>query len=172
MAKTKQNNLKLATVKKKYKDAHKQESYTLHDDSNLNFSPIFPHSEIEKLLEHMAEQFKNAEEKGFEISERFTHDYVLFLCIKQFTHLGKEISDKFEEQIQQMEWLVDTGYFKEIVEDVFMQDQIKLVFDKAVELSSKFVWLEKLTEQMQENVKNLELKNADVISQLGNKVVQ
>jgi hypothetical protein len=71
-----------------------------------------------------------------------------------------------------MEWLVDTGYFKEIVEDVFMQDQIKLVFDKAVELSSKFVWLEKLTEQMQENVKNLELKNADVISQLGNKVVQ
>jgi hypothetical protein len=71
-----------------------------------------------------------------------------------------------------MEWLVDTGYFKEIVEDVFMQDQIKLVFDKAVELSSKFAWLEKLTEQMQENVKKLELKNADVISQLGNKVVQ
>jgi hypothetical protein len=71
-----------------------------------------------------------------------------------------------------MEWLVDTGYFKEIVEDIFMQDQIQLVFDKAVELSSKFAFLGKLTEQVQESIKGLELKNADVISQLGNKIVQ
>jgi hypothetical protein len=71
-----------------------------------------------------------------------------------------------------MEWLVDTGYFKEIVEDVFMQSEIQKVFDKAVEISSKFLFLEKLTQQMQTSVQNLELKNADVISQLGNKVVQ
>jgi hypothetical protein len=53
-----------------------------------------------------------------------------------------------------------------------MQDQIQLVFDKAVEISSKFLFLEKLTQQMQTSVQNLELKNADVISQLGNKVVE
>jgi hypothetical protein len=172
MAKAKQNNLTLAKVKKQYKKTQEKADYELKDGLNLTLSPIFAHSEIEKLLQHMSEQFKHAEEKGIEITEKFTYDYVLFLCIKQFTHLGKEISNVFEEQIQQMEWLVDTGYFKEIVEDVFMQSEIQKVFDKAVEISSKFLFLEKLTQQMQTSVQNLELKNADVISQLGNKVVQ
>jgi hypothetical protein len=173
MAKAKQStNLTMGKIKKAYRKTQEKVNYELKDGLNLTLSPIFAHSEIEKLLEHMSEQFKYAEEKGIEISEKFTMDYILFLCIKQFTHLGKEISDNFEEQYQQMEWLVDTGYFKEIVEDVFMQEEIKKVFDKAVELSSKFAFLEKLTEQMQENVRNIQLKNADVISQLGNKVVQ
>lgn len=170
MAKT--TNLKLSSVKKQYKQAHAKENYELADGSNLNFSPIFPHGEIEKMLEHMAAQFKYAEEKGIEISEKFMYDYVLFLCIKQFTHLGKEISDVFEEQILQMEWLVDTGYFKEIVEEVFMQKEIQKVFDKTVEISSKFIFLEKLTQQMQQTVQNMEFKNADIIKELGNKVVQ
>jgi hypothetical protein len=168
----KQNNLTLTKVKKQYKKTQEKVNYELKDGNNLTLSPLFAHSEIEKLLLHMSEQFKYAEVKGIEINEKFTYDYVLFLCIKQFTHLGKEISEKFEEQILQMEWLVDTGYFKEIVEDVFMQDQIQVVFDKAVEISSKFIFLEKLTEQMQSSVKNLELKNRDVIEQLGNKVVK
>jgi hypothetical protein len=172
MAKPKQSNLTMAKVKKQYKKTQEKVNYELKDGLNLTLFPIFTHSEIEKLLQHMSEQFRYAEENGFEISEKFTYDYVLFLCIKQFTHLGKEISEVFEEQIQQMEWLVDTGYFKEIVEDVFMQDQIQLVFDKAIEISSKFIFLEKLTQQMQNSVQNMELKNADVISQLGNKVVE
>ena len=169
---TKQKNLTLATVKKQYKKSHSKEDYELKDGLNLNFSPIFPHRDIEKLLEHMAEQFKYAEENGIEITDKFTMDYTLFLMIRQFTHLGKDISDKFEEQIQQMEWLVDTGYFKEIVEEVFMQSEIQKVFDKAVEVSSKFIFLEKLTTQMQEKVSTLELQNKDVLSELGNKVVQ
>ncbi|MEH7116043.1 hypothetical protein V7128_01290 [Neobacillus vireti] len=172
MAKAKQNNLTLTKVKKQYKKTQEKADYTLKDGLNLTVSPIFPHSEIEKLIQHMSEQFKQADENGIEITEKFTYDYVLFLCIKHFTHLGKEISDKFEEQIQQMEWLVDTGYFKEIVEDVFMQTEIQKVFDKAVEISSKFLFLEKLTQQMQTNVQSLELKNADMISQLGNKIVE
>jgi hypothetical protein len=163
----KQNNLKLSTVKKQYKAAHKQESTELNDGSNLNFYPIFPHNMIEEMLEHLAAQFKYAEEKGIELSEKFIHQYVLFLCIKQFTHLSKEISDNFEEQIQQMEWLVDTGYFKEIVEDVFIPKEITKVFDKMVEVSGKYLFLEKLTQQMQDTVQGLELKNADVFRQLG-----
>jgi hypothetical protein len=170
MAKAKQTNLKLSQVKKQYKEAHKQESYELNDGSNLNFYPIFPHNMIEEMLEHLATQFKYAEEKGIETSEKFIHNYTLFLCIKTFTHLSKEISDNFEEQIQQMEWLVDTGYFKEIVEDVFLPKEIQKVFDKMVEVSSKFLFLEKLTQQMQEEASKIEFKNADVIKQLGNKV--
>jgi hypothetical protein len=172
MAKAKQSNLTLAKIKRQYKKIQEKAEYELNDGNNITFSPIFAHSEIEKLLEHMSEQFKYAEENGIVISEKFTYDYVLFLCVKQFTHLGKEISDKFEEQIQQMEWLVDTGYFKEIVEDVFMQDQIQVVFDKAIEISSKFLFLEKLTQQMQESVNNLEIKNREAIAQLGNKIVE
>jgi hypothetical protein len=166
----KQNNLKLSTVKKQYKEAHKQESYELNDGSNLNFYPIFPHNMIEEMLEHLATQFKYAEEKGIETSEKFIHNYTLFLCIKQFTHLGKEISENFEEQIQQLEWLVDTGYFKEIVEDIFLPKEIQKVFDKMVEVSSKYLFLEKLTQQMQDEVSKIEFKNAEVIKQLGNKV--
>jgi hypothetical protein len=172
MAKSKVNNLTMGKVKKQYKKVQEKADYELKDGLNINFSPLFAHSEIEKLIEHMSNQFKYAEEKEIEISEKFTYDYLLFLCIKQFTHLGKDISEVFEEQLQQMEWLVDTGYFKEIVEDVFMQDQIQSVFDKAIEISSKFVFLEKLTQQMQANVQNLELKNRDVIEQLGNKIVE
>jgi hypothetical protein len=162
--------LTMGAVKKQYKKAHEKEDYELKDGLNLTFSPIFPHGEIEKLLEHMASQYKYAEEKGIEISEKFMFDYVNFLCIKFFTHLSKDISDVLEEQIQQMEWLVDTGYFKEIVEDVFMTKEISKVFDKAVEISSKFAFLEKLTQQMQETVQNMELKNRNVIEQLGKKV--
>jgi hypothetical protein len=163
----KQNNLKLSTVKKQYKDAHKQESTELNDGSNLNFYPIFPHNMIEEMLEHLAAQFKYAEEKGIELSEKFIYQYTLFLCIKQFTHLSKEISNNFEEQIQQMEWLVDTGYFKEIVEDVFLPKEISKVFDKMVEVSGKYLFLEKLTRQMQDEVGKLELQNKDIFTQLG-----
>jgi hypothetical protein len=172
MAKAKQTNLTIAKVKREHKQSQKKENYELKNGDNLSFYPIFVHSEIEKLLEHMSNQFNYADEKGIQISEKFTHDYVLFLCIKQFTHLGKEIGNSFEEEIQVMEWLVDMGYFKEIVEDVFMQDQIQTVFDKAVEISSKFLFLEKLTQQMQEEVSKIEFKNADMIKQLGNKVAQ
>lgn len=161
----KQNKLTMGTVKKQYKKAHEKADYELKDGLNLTFSPIFPHGEIEKLLEHMANQFKYAEEKGIEISERFMFDYVNFLCIKFFTHLSKDISDVFEEQIQQMEWLVDTGYFKEIIEDVFMPQEITKVFDKAVELSSKFAFLEKLTQQMQEEVSKLDFKNKNILKE-------
>jgi hypothetical protein len=168
----KQTKLSMTGVKRQYKKAHEKADYELKDGLNLTFSPIFVHSEIENLLEHMAAQFKYAEEKGIEIGEKFMINYVNFLCIKFFTHLSKDISDKFEEQIQQMEWLVDTGYFKEIIEDVFMPQEIHKVFDKAVEVTSKFIFLEKLTKQMQETVQGLELKNKDVIAQLGNKVVQ
>jgi hypothetical protein len=170
MVKAKQNNLKLSQVKKQYKETHKQESYELQDGSNLNFYPTFPHNMIEEMLEHLAAQFKYAEEKGIELSEKFIHNYTIFLCIKQFTHLGKEISENFEEQIQQLEWLVDTGYFKEIVEDVFMPIEIEKVFNKMVEVSGKYLFLEKLTQQTYEEVGKLELKNADIIKQLGNKL--
>jgi hypothetical protein len=172
MAKAKQSNLTMTKVKRQYKKTQEKADYELKDGLNLTFSPIFAHSEIEKLIQHMGEQFNYAEENGIEINEKFTLDYLLFLCIKQFTHLGKDISDKFEEQIQQMEWLVDTGYFKEIIEDVFMQTEVQKVLDKAIEISSKFLFLEKLTKQMQTSVQNLQLKNADVITQLGNKIVE
>jgi hypothetical protein len=165
MAKAKQ--LKLTQVKKEYKETHKQESYTLQNDMNLTFYPTFPHAMIEEMLEHLAAQFKYAEEKGIELSEKFIHNYTLFLCIKQFTHLGKEISENFEEQIQQLEWLVDTGYFKEIVEDVFLPKEISKVFDKMVEVSGKYLFLEKLTQQMQEEVGKLELQNKDIFTQIG-----
>lgn len=166
----KQNNLKLSQVKKQYKEAHKQESYELQDGSNLNFYPIFPHNLIEETLEHLAAQFKYAEEKGIELTEKFIYNYTLFLCIKQFTHLSKEISNNFEEQVQQLEWLVDTGYFKEVVEDVFSPKEISKVFDKMVEVSGKYLFLEKLTQQIQEEVGKLEFKNKDVITELGKKL--
>jgi hypothetical protein len=172
MAKAKVNNLKLTQVKKQYKEVHKQANYELKDGSNLDFYPQFPHNMIEEMLEHSAAQFKYAEEKGFKFTEKLIHNYTLFLCIAKFTHLGKQISENFEEQIQQMEWLVDTGYFKEIVEDVFAQSEITKVFDKMVEIGGKYAFLEKMRQQMEDEVGKLELQNKDIFKQLGNKVVQ
>jgi hypothetical protein len=174
MTKPKQNNLTMNKIKREYKQTHETLNYELRNGMNLTFSPIFPHSTIEELLQHMGNQFKYAEEKGIEISEKFTFDYVLFLCIKYFTHLSKDISNVFEEQLSQMEWLVDTGYFKEICEEVFDQKEIQKVFDKAVDISSKFLFLEKLTKQMQQNVQELEIKNAETIASLNieNKTIE
>jgi hypothetical protein len=163
---TKQSNLTMSKVKKQYKQTQQKQNYELKDGLNITFSPIFPHGDVEKLLTYMGSQFKYAEEKGLAISEKLTLDYTLFLCIKYFTHLGKEISDNFEEQIEQMEWLVDTGYFKEICEEVFLQSEIQKVFNKAVEISSKYVFLEKLTTQMHQEVQKLDIKNKDILTEL------
>jgi hypothetical protein len=65
-----------------------------------------------------------------------------------------------------MEWLVDTGYFKEICEEVFLQSEIQKVFNKAVEISSKYVFLEKLTTQMHQEVQKLDIKNKDILTEL------
>ncbi|MBL4950983.1 hypothetical protein JK635_01855 [Neobacillus sp. YIM B02564] len=160
------SQLKLSQVKKQYTQIHKQEKYELKDGSTITFTPIFPHGDIEKLIEHLATQFKYAEEKGFELTDKFIQSYVLFLCIRQFTHLGKEISDNFEEQIQQMNWLIDTGYFKEIVEEVFLKEEIGKLFEKMVEVSGNYLFLEKLTQQMQNHVAKLELQNKDILKKI------
>lgn len=165
----KSTNLKLSQVKKEYKETQEKEIHTFQNGSTLDFYPYFTDSKLDEMIHELSADFKHAEEKGIIISEKFQHDYILFMCIKTFTHLSKEIPAEFELKYQVMEQLVDTGYFKEIIEDAFLPEQIRKVWDKMTEIGSKYAFLESLTKKMQNEIQNLELKNKDVIEGISKK---
>lgn len=158
--------LSMNIVKVDFNKTQQKEEYTLKNGLSITFTPIFPHGVLESLIEEWITKLKDAESKGIKISEKFAYDYSLFLCIKYFTHLGDEVSDVFEEQVQQMKMLVDTGYFKEIIEEVFMMEEIMKVHDKMVEIAGKVQAFENLTLKIQEEISKLDLKNAEMFKNL------
>jgi hypothetical protein len=174
-SKAKDNALKLSVIKKQDKNYQLKETFEFEDGKILKFFVHFRPSKIEEMLEEMAKQLNYANEKGIELEDKFIFNYVHFLCIKYFTDLGKDIADDFETQLKQMEWLVDCKYFKPMVEEMFLKEELQKVWDKMTDVLSRYQLLEKLTIEAQNKLKNLELKNRDVfekLGQIGNNIVQ
>lgn len=160
----KSTDLRMSEIKKQDKNKYStKETFTFEDGKTLNVEVYFRPSKVQTLLEEYSEQINYAQTNGIEISEQTLHDYLYFLMIKHFTTLGKDIADDFETQIAQLEWLVDSDYFKPIVEEAFLKEEVMKVFDKTTDVLSKYHFFDKLQIDTLNKLQKLELDNRDVI---------
>jgi hypothetical protein len=164
MARKKNTNLKLADIKKLAKENTQLETHTFDDGSTLQFYPTFPATLLEKMFEQIQHSFKNAPSE-IELTENFRHKFIVYMCIRTFTHLSEQFKGTtLQEQLNEMESLINSGYYKIITEEVFSPKEIDKVFDQLKTYGSNILFLDRLTQKMHEEVSNLELKNKDIIN--------
>lgn len=168
MARKKSNLLKMTDVKKKYKELDTIETYTFDDGKELKFFPFFKVSVIEELLQELAEKMNYANKINAEINDTFVLHYINFLCIKYFTHLKYSISNEFEKQLQEMEWLIDTGYYSKIINEVFLPQELHKVMDAVTDINSRAIFFEKLEKDLQRKLEKLDIFRMQILNKFDN----
>lgn len=164
MARKKNTDLKLADIKKTAKENTQLETHTFDNGATLQFYPHFPSTMLEKMFEQIQHSFKNAPSE-IELTENFRHKFIVYMCIRTFTHLSEQFKGTtLQEQLNEMESLINSGYYKIIAEEVFSPKEIDRVFNELSKFGSTILYLDKLTERMHEEVSNLELKNKDILN--------
>lgn len=165
---TKSKNITMAQIKRQAKEVNKMEEYVLDTDGEteikVKFYPVFPHSKIQELLQELQDILVQANDQGVRFTDSQLNNHLLFLCIKHFTHLKNQISDKFEEQLVQMEHLIDTGVYEEIINEVFDQKEISKVYDKLAEIQAQYEFIMNIQETVQKNLENLRVKQKDLLN--------
>lgn len=173
MGKTKNTDLKFSEVKKTAKAVHQKEKYELDDGSTITFYPSFPSTLVDAMLSEIQFIIQTKEDE-VQLTDKMVYDYVLFMCVKHFTHFKTQLTaDTFVEQINEMKSIMDTrvennrtDLFALIIEELFSQKEITLVFDKLAKIMSNEMFLTKMSEKVQDELSNLELKNKDVFDNI------
>lgn len=158
----------MTDVKKKYKELDTIETYTFDDGKELKFSPFFKVSVIEELLQELAEKMNYANKINAEINDTFVLHYINFLCIKYFTHLKDSISNEFEKQLQEMEWLIDTGYYSKIINEVFLPQELHKVMDAVTDINSRAIFFENLEKDLQRKLEKLDIFRMQILNKFDN----
>jgi hypothetical protein len=165
MAKKKDNSLKIGQIREKAKSVNEWEVYDLDEQTTLKFQPIFSDSKITELLEDYQKLIKEAEEKEITLSDKMTYYLILLNAIRKFTHLGKDMKVNIEYQLEFLDAIVDSGYFKTITEEVFLPDQVSRIFDKVTDVISTSQAINDVMVQAQDKFQNLKLKNQDIFEE-------
>lgn len=163
---TKPRQLSMAKVKRAAISTNKMEVYELNEVDSIRFYPTFPQSKINEMLKEYQEQVRYATEKDILLPEDKTLDYIYFLCIKYFTSLEKGVSDKYEDQLLQMEYLIDSGYYLQIVNEVFVKVEIEKVLDSITDLLGAYQLLEQVNTQVNKKAEDFKVKNKDILNVL------
>lgn len=159
--------LKLSHAKTKFDKGEKFETYTLVDGKVIKFNTFFLDGKINDLLNELHEKVVEANEKEidfFSSDDNFMH-FLYFLMIKYFTHFQKEISNDFETQITQMEWLVGSGYYDEIVNEVLPADEADKIMKKFADNAVKGYVLDILEQETKEKAEAL-VDNKEILSNI------
>src|SRR5699024_6990130 len=139
------------------------------DKDKITYYPIFPQRKINELLEELRNDFIYANENDIDLEdEQIQIPYILFLCIKHFTHLKKSISDQVEDKIMQLESFIDTDIYKEILNDVFDQRELNKVFDSLGDIFGQSKFIERIEKKAHQSLEDLEIKNKDILNVLSN----
>lgn len=159
-------DIKLTTINKKAKEVYTTEQYTLDDGSTITFHPHFPPLQIKQMLEECQTILSQLGD-DVQMSEKDYHNYILYMCIKHFTHLKSQLkADTFVGQINEMESIINAGLFDLIIDDIFLPQEIRKVFDQLAKFGANYQFMEKMTEKMQDEFAKLEIKNAEVFKNL------
>ena len=132
-------NLTLSSVKAKSKQVDKMEKYEIEEGEyageTISFYPIFSETKIEELLMEYQGLIKEAQDKELELSEQLNIHLLQFLTIKHFTHFKKDMPSvligqgKKEGILDWLEHFRKTGLYNLIIGEIFLQSEIKKVFD-------------------------------------------
>ena len=132
-------NLTLSSVKAKSKKVDKMEKYEIEEGEyageTISFHPIFSETKIEELLMEFQGLIKEAQDKELELSEQLNIHLLQLLTIKHFTHFKKDMPSvligqgKKEGLLDWLEHFRKTGLYNLIIAEVFLQSEVKKVFD-------------------------------------------
>lgn len=160
--------LTMDKVGRRAKSMYKLEEYELNDEDKIKFYVEFPNRRINEMLKELQEDVQYANENGINgfDNDEFIMEYIFFLCIKYFTSLEKGFSKKLEDKILQMEYLVDTGYYGQIIDEVFMPSEIRKVLDTVAKVFSAGQFLEQVNNVAQEKIQDLEIRHQKYLEEI------
>ena len=133
-------DLTLSKVKATAKKIDKMEKYEIEEGeyagATISFYPIFSETKIEEVLLEFQSLQKEALDKKLELSEEMNVHLLQFLTIKHFTHFKKDMPSTLLGQGKNAAGLLDwmesfrsTGLYNLILTEVFLQSELKKVFD-------------------------------------------
>jgi hypothetical protein len=169
MAGKKNTDLKIGTIRSKAKETQQKEKYELDTGETITFYPIFSDNKIADLYDDYKNLLQQSKDKKIELSDRMTYYLLLLQAIRHFTHLGKDMKSTIEYQLEFLDAIVDSGYFKIITEEVFLPDQVNKILDKASDILSADMALTDIMTKAQDKFEGLQIKNKDIFEQFANK---
>lgn len=170
-----QKSLTLKQLEKDYKKIGKWSTYVLDEEENLviKYKEKFNQEEVDQIIVSLYDAVERvmSEEYNFFTDEGQIMKYLHFLMIKQFTHLGKDIGDTFEEQTPVMTQLLSTGLFEFIFEHIFEPDEVMKVIKKYQERVDVIKRIGEFSQQIQQEYAE-KIQNKKVLGQAFDDVIQ
>lgn len=160
--------LTIGQIKREANQYNRKEEYDLNNEYKIEFYPLFAYEKIEQLIEEYQRDLLYAEENGINLisSDHFVYKYIVFLAIKYFTNLGDDISDKVEDKILILKHLNDTGYLRQIANEVFMASEVGKIFDYMSDIQASSQMLQEVNEKAMDKVGELEFQYKDLLDEL------
>lgn len=162
MSENNKNLMDLNKVLAEAKRFDETEVATVGDGFEVEFYPLFSSDKIDNLVEVSGSVINSDEEKGkpfIELinssDENFTL-FIHFMMVREFTHLGQQMEDtKPSELFPYFEALIKTGYLAELVEEVFLPEEMRKVFKRVAGIAAVGVHMNEFgLEFMEELEKN------------------
>lgn len=143
--KPRQKKLTLKSIQAKEASIDTLSTYVLNEETNevVKYYKIFNESKIQFLLTEAFEKIQYAAENDIEYftTDSDLYNFISYLSIKYFTHLGEELQDSaLEDDIAAISALISTGLYKTILNDVFDGNQLQRIFEtmsEHIELSGR-----------------------------------
>jgi hypothetical protein len=178
MAKVKQNNLTLSTVKKVSKKLDETRVHIIEEGhyvgEQITFHPIFNDKTIEKLLTEFGNMLNEAEEKEIALSQNMQIYLIYMLTIKHFTHFKKDLPSTLITQgknvgmLDTLEHFHKTGLLSECLNNMFLPSETSKVLNKMTDFAAMGLLSMDLDQQMVKKFEDLKVKNNEVFNQLEN----
>lgn len=154
--KPRQRNIKLTDIQAKQKDINKQSTYVYDEENNIviRYNEKFNPATTEKLLKEAYESllFDEENDLGFFKNDTSFLQYIYFLIIKFYSHLGKDIPDKLDEQIPVFHSIVETGLFELFFDQLYDANEVLAVVDKVKSFVQVIDQIAQLDEHTREQI--------------------
>lgn len=162
MSEIKKNLMDLNEVLAEAKRFDETEVATVGDGFEVEFYPLFSSDKIDNLVEVSGSVMNSDEEKGKPFVELINSSdenitlFIHFMMVREFTHLGQQMeSTKPSELFPYFEALIKTGYLAELVEEVFLPEEMRKVFKRVAGIAAVGVHMSEFgLEFMEELEKN------------------
>lgn len=135
------------------------EHEVLINNISIKIIKFFKKTEIQKLIKEVIKNMHENKMSADQIEE-FIIPYINVLMIKYFTSL--KMNDNMDDQLRVMEILINNDLFQPILSE-FPEDEILKIYD---EFKETLVKINKLTDEVNNDIDNLTLENKEEILNL------
>ncbi|WP_413381236.1 hypothetical protein [Alkalihalobacillus sp. 1P02AB] len=160
----KKSKLTMTSINNAAKKLNKKEEVELSNGSVLEFSPKFKETDIQELMKELQQKILYANDKNITLEADFIPQYVMFLCVKYFTHLKTSVPDEFEKQIIFMDNLINSGFYKEIIEVAFDPSELEKVWGSMSEVVAQAKVQDDFMKQAERKFTELKIANQELIN--------